>query len=870
MPRQGGIVGQNSFIKGLITDVSALNFPPDACTDTQNCVFDRYGKSKRREGLNYDSASGSLTAPFSDTDAFVEFLWTAVAGRGTISFFVQQVGGTLYFCDASDHALPSENVKSFSVDLSGYIPSGGSKVPEDYPCSFASGNGDLIVCNPAIDPIIISYDVDDDELFITVVAIEERDLKGLEDGLRVNQRTNDATVNDLITSNPAHYYNLINQSWYVTDALSQWATDRSDLPSNADMVQYYRSADVTSPDAYTGSNVDAFDPGTTPAAKGHFILSAFSPDRPGAIFDEMGTTIDLSSQLFNYAPGLGSPIHGVSNSSGGVSVQQAEQAFNGSTNRPILTGFGSGRNGAFPGTGPSSASSYTGTWYIGKDFQGSAKAIDHAIIYGSNNQGFVSLANPSITITLYGSNTLPANGTDGTSLGSVTFTDTANESAGRTINSSDTTTQYRYIWVDISAAGANTWSLQEVQMYGELPPDSLPINTTERPSTNAFYASRVFYSGVDETTLAPNIYFTRIIQKKSDYSECYQRNDPTSEFTADLLPDDGGVIRIPEMGTCIAMFSTQSALIVLASNGVWTISGSSGSAFTAMDYRIKKISDVGTNAPLSVMNFLNLPIWWGYDGIYTVAYDANYESFTAQNLTLEILKTYYADIPPANRKFAKAAYDRFNNVGYWLFSTEEGATYTYERVLCLDGTTKAFYPWEFNLDSGDSVPAGIFFYADAQGITNPRIKYTIKYSPDNSVAFAEIANEADLPFRDFVSDYTPDLGGDYSSYFITGYRIDGKAVTFFQSNYVFVFLDTEDDASCIFQSIFDWTSSPTSGKWSTSQQLYNDAVQHRRVNFRRLKARGKGRALQLRFVSETGKPFTIIGWAIWETGNQSI
>ena len=40
MPRQQGIAIENSFIKGLITENTALNFPRNAATEQDNCVFD--------------------------------------------------------------------------------------------------------------------------------------------------------------------------------------------------------------------------------------------------------------------------------------------------------------------------------------------------------------------------------------------------------------------------------------------------------------------------------------------------------------------------------------------------------------------------------------------------------------------------------------------------------------------------------------------------------------------------------------------------------------------------------------------------------------------------------------------------------------
>jgi hypothetical protein len=81
--------------------------------------------------------------------------------------------------------------------------------------------------------------------------------------------------------------------------------------------------------------------------------------------------------------------------------------------------------------------------------------VRSAVIHGSNNAGFVNSSNPATTITLYGkTGTAPANGTDGTSLGSVAFTDTADESTGRSITSSDLTTEWDHVWVNIVHEGA--------------------------------------------------------------------------------------------------------------------------------------------------------------------------------------------------------------------------------------------------------------------------------------------------------------------------------------------------------------------------------------------------------------------------------
>lgn len=73
---------------------------------------------------------------------------------------------------------------------------------------------------------------------------------------------------------------------------------------------------------------------------------------------------------------------------------------------------------------------------------------------------------------------------------------------------------------------------------------------------------------------------------------------------------------------------------------------------------------------------------------------------------------------------------------------------------------------------------------------------------------------------------------------------------------------------------WDWTTSNSTGRWSAPQQairprryfIPSDSTDTRNDGFgiwkSKLKIRGKGEALVLRFESETGKDFQLLGWAI--------
>jgi hypothetical protein len=122
---------------------------------------------------------------------------------------------------------------------------------------------------------------------------------------------------------------------------------------------------------------------------------------------------------------------------------------------------------AFDGTTNQDSSvaaiSASASGYVGKTI---SKRVFSATVYGCNDRGYVVSADPSVTITLYGkTGAAPANGTDGTALGSVTFTDTANESGNpRSMTSSDTETLWDHTWVDVVSSGTSI-AIAEVQIY---------------------------------------------------------------------------------------------------------------------------------------------------------------------------------------------------------------------------------------------------------------------------------------------------------------------------------------------------------------------------------------------------------------------
>lgn len=110
---------------------------------------------------------------------------------------------------------------------------------------------------------------------------------------------------------------------------------------------------------------------------------------------------------------------------------------------------------------------------------------------------------------------------------------------------------------------------------------------------------------------------------------------------------------------------------------------------------------------------------------------------------------------------------------------------------------------------------------------------------------------------------------DFVSYLISGYKLHGQGDKRFQSNYVTVSYTPGTDYSAYFQGIWEYASTPSTGRWGTKQQVFRvfDRYDHALT---RLKVRGQGRALSFRVLSESGKQFEIDGWVVDVTSNAKV
>jgi len=452
--------------------------------------------------------------------------------------------------------------------------------------------------------------------------------------------------------------------------------------------------------------------------------------------------------------------------------------------------------------------------------------------------------------------------------------------------------------------------------------------TTTRPQATAFYAGRAWFGGPPEETISGHIFFSQIIEDEANIPRCYQEADPTSEEISDLVDTDGGVIVIPEAGNIVSLRVTGESLLVFADNGLWEVSGSAGTGFTPTDYSVSKVSSVGIVGKRTIVDVEGTPIWWSDRGIYSIGRNQVTDRIEAQSLTEKTIQTYYdEDIPSASKVYSQGSYDSVTGRIIWGWNANGNDTnyrYKFDRALIFDTNIGGFYPWAFGeLDSNSPYIFGIFtlpsisrvtetdtvieaatgetvieaatgetLVADVEVIRGGQTT-TIFIVAEPGVAVSEMTF-AQLNDDSFVDWQANDgTGKNYSSYFETGYLLEGNVVTRRQAPHVLVYSKRtetgyalneaeyvlQNPSSCYMQARWDWADNSNSSKWGRRQQVYRILKDYDNtptsldfdngfpVTVTRNKVRGSGRALHLYFDSEDGKDFDIYGWAVHFSDN---
>lgn len=263
---------------------------------------------------------------------------------------------------------------------------------------------------------------------------------------------------------------------------------------------------------------------------------------------------------------------------------------------------------------------------------------------------------------------------------------------------------------------------------------------TSKPSSVAFYAGRVWYTGAkgysettvgfggskipDELDVSGTLYFSQQIDDNDKrIGRCYQENDPTAEDINQLLATDGGTLSIKGVGEIFDMKVFATYLLVFSSQGVWAVSGVDGNSFKADGFSVNKISSVGPVSKKTIGATGNNIYYVANDAIYVVSQDEVSGLPTTQDITSARVKDFYNNIPFSQKERSKLVFDISTRTFYFLYSDkdsiEEGTeNLVFNKALVFNQDLGAYYKYEMPL-TNNYIFDGIY-YNKQQEITLER------------------------------------------------------------------------------------------------------------------------------------------------------
>ena len=446
------------------------------------------------------------------------------------------------------------------------------------------------------------------------------------------------------------------------------------------------------------------------------------------------------------------------------------------------------------------------------------------------------------------------------------------------------------------------------------------ISAQFRPSTVAFYAGRVWYAGLEGTKYTNNLYYSQVVgDRVSKASKCYQEADPTAEVINELVATDGGVLGLEEVGKIYKMAPIGPSLVVIADNGVWVVSGDGEfSSFRADTFSVRKVTDQGAINTSSIVFAKDTIFYWGETALVAVLTGQGV-GIVAQDISSATIKSLYQQTTTFAKQGTFSIFDEGANRILWFYEDGLDSTYddligkAFNKVLYFDVSLGAFGKYSLSIQP-EVLPV---FATNAEIFTtltivdpvtdggvvvtaggDPVSTTTSKFIPErSSIKLLTLTGDAiggySYRFSDFRDVTTfKDWGNNFSSYIEGGFDSVGDIVGrgkkalllqthfertetgFTQPDPLVNELTLDNPSSCIARYGWDWSESPYSNPFQVYKLLKNytplnvddDYIYDRSVVSTRNRLRGRGTSLGLRFESETGKDFRLLGYGVVYTG----
>lgn len=437
--------------------------------------------------------------------------------------------------------------------------------------------------------------------------------------------------------------------------------------------------------------------------------------------------------------------------------------------------------------------------------------------------------------------------------------------------------------------------------------------------TIAFYAGRIWYAGEANSKRPGCVYFSKTLQTPKDASILMQVNDPTSEHYNDLLATDGGYIPIPEADDIRKLVPYGAGILVFAGNGVWFVYGGEG-GFTANNYSVEKLTSTGIIGADTVVRTDQAVYFWADNSVHVVVYNDQSPLPIVQDIGQSRIFKYYQLISRDARNNATSCYDPIAKKAFWFWLDDDDAVNypsLYNRALILDTRTSAFTTYSFTVDKNTLIgpccafpretptepsTTEVVFDSTGETVVDSNMDDVFVFVTDNNLSVNDLVNSIkvvvvsgpeqgiriaeffDLGFKDYT-DFPGIEQANYTSYLVPGEEILGdlqrnKTITYLNSYFLrtetgfYEDLTPRKPSGCTVVARWDWHVTAAGNRWSNSQVAYRYKRAYSPVDaddtfdtgeeivYTKLKLRGWGRAVTLKYESVEGKDFRLLGYAL--------
>lgn len=431
--------------------------------------------------------------------------------------------------------------------------------------------------------------------------------------------------------------------------------------------------------------------------------------------------------------------------------------------------------------------------------------------------------------------------------------------------------------------------------------------------TCVFSSGRLWLTGLVDT---PNtIYFSQTATDDLKYGRMYQFSDPLSMVDSEPVETDGGTIIINGAEVIHSIEEFQNGLIVLASNGVWYISGSSpGEPFDPTSFSVDLVSSDGCVGPFAHCKIEDRFVYFGSGGIYVITKDSIVGSLKPEDISIKI-EDLYTSIPNINKYSSEVVYNpasrkliyfcNFDSYPWMEKRNPFGQPTAFTDALVFDTGVNGWTKFSVNKDEFGKMP----FIGKVLPYPSRRLRYenVTTLSQENITLEDEVTNVLvedsiqghvdawrDLCIISKIGTDTVNFAfGDFTGDGFTDFNLDEEAVNEFSSVFKSAYLNMQTSSDrqtpqaflvfertesgkydqygeditasgCFLQTAFSWKTKlgvkrQVYQPYTYTQLGYDGETAEKEVVTKKIRIKGSGNTMQFALTNDGTKNFKFYG-----------